>query len=199
MSKETPEESPPSRKKLEFFRFGEATPLFDSGIMNGKISYPPVPFLRQYDLSRLMGGSDARVVFSQPGGGGFSIVHVRFAPDYILARHIHDTDCTYYIVAGEVSFGRTRVLRAGDGFFVAADQPYGYTAGPQGVELLEFRHSSSFTSRVIEDNEAVWREMFRVAETHRESWAAFFAHPDGGDDKADEAVSLAPASPIAPR
>ncbi len=163
----------PSRKRMEFFRFGNATPLFESGMMNGKISYPSAPFLRKYDLSLLMGGSDARVLFSQPGEGGFSIVHVRFAPDYILARHIHDTDCMYYIIAGEVSFGRTRVLRAGDGFFVAADQPYGYTAGPQGVELLEFRHASSFTSRVIEDNEAVWKEMFRVAETHQDTWAAF--------------------------
>ncbi len=166
-----------NRRKMEFFHFDEAPSLFDGGMLSAPIEYPEavISFLDRKDFSKLMVGAQARVLFRQPGEGGFSLVHVRFGPDYILNRHKHDSDCTYYVVAGEVSFGRNRVLRAGDGFFVAADQPYGYTAGPHGVELLEFRHASSFTSRVVEDNEAVWNEIFGVADTHQDSWAAFTA------------------------
>jgi quercetin dioxygenase-like cupin family protein len=166
-----------TRRKLEFFHFDEAPPLFESGMLSAPIEYPEsvTSLLDQMDFSKLMAGAQARVLFRQPGDGGFSLVHVRFGPDYILNRHKHNTECTYYIIAGEVSFGRTRLLREGDGFFVAADQPYGYTAGPEGVELLEFRHASSFTSRVVEDNEAAWKEIFRVADTHQDSWATFTA------------------------
>ncbi|MDQ1430431.1 MAG: hypothetical protein QOF40_1033, partial [Actinomycetota bacterium] len=32
---------------------------------------------------------------------------------------------------------------AGSGF-VPADAPYAYTAGPEGIEILEFRHASAF-------------------------------------------------------
>ena len=33
-----------------------------------------------------------------------------------------------------------QVLRAGDSFFIPAEAPYVYTAGPDGVEILEIRH-----------------------------------------------------------
>lgn len=173
----TTEKSNATRRRLEFFHFEKAPTLFESGMLSAPIEYPEtvISFLDQMDFSTLMAGAQAKVLFRQPGDGGFSLVHVRFAPEYILNRHKHNTGCTYYIIAGEVWFGRTRVLRAGDGFFVAADQPYGYTAGPQGVELLEFRHASSFTSCVVEDNEAVWTEIFGVADTHQDSWATFTA------------------------
>ena len=96
------------------------------------------------------------MLFRQADSDGFSLVHVTFAPNYMLPRHSHDVDCVYYVLCGEVVLGR-RVVGAGSGFFVPKDQPYAYQAGPDGVDLLEFRHSTSFDYVVHEENPARWR------------------------------------------
>ena len=86
-------------------------------------------------------GTDVRVVVRQkPEEGGFSILRVWFKADYPVLRHTHDADCLYYIVSGSAILG-SQTLRPGDGFFIPAGAPYGYDAGPEGVELLEIRHS----------------------------------------------------------
>jgi hypothetical protein len=85
-------------------------------------------------------GASSTVLFSQKAPGGMSLVHVWFGADFPLFRHSHPAygDCLYYVVAGEILLGKKR-LGAGSGFFVPNGQPYKYTAGPAGVELLEFR------------------------------------------------------------
>ena len=83
-------------------------------------------------------GERNRVLFRQPGEQGMSLVHVWFKSGYVLPFHSHSTDCLYYVIAGELRMG-SRTLRKGDGMFVPADHGYGYEAGPEGVELLEFR------------------------------------------------------------
>ncbi len=44
-----------------------------------------------------------------------------------------------------------------DGFFVPADQPYGYRAGAEGVVLLEFRQSTAFDTKFHEKDPARFR------------------------------------------
>ncbi len=83
--------------------------------------------------------------------------------------HSHDVDCFYYVVAGEAHLGN-RVVVAGDGFFVPADAPYAYSAGPEGVEVLEFGSTSSFGIHVTESPEC-WSQIAELARTHREEWA----------------------------
>ena len=85
-------------------------------------------------------GASSTVLFSQKGPGGMSLVHVWFGAHFPLFRHSHPAygDCLYYVVAGEILLGKRR-LGPGSGFFVPNGQPYKYTAGPAGVELLEFR------------------------------------------------------------
>ena len=69
-----------------------------------------------------------------------SLAHVWFGANYPLFRHSHPRygDCLYYVVAGEITMGN-RTLGRGSTIFVPNGQPYKYTAGPAGVELLEFR------------------------------------------------------------
>jgi hypothetical protein len=75
-----------------------------------------------------------------------SLVHAWFGPNFQLFRHSHPRygDCLYYIVAGEIIMG-SRTLKAGDGFFVPNGAPYKYSAGPNGVEVLEFRAGGGVT------------------------------------------------------
>jgi quercetin dioxygenase-like cupin family protein len=88
----------------------------------------------------LRGGAATTPLFAQEGPNGMSLVHVWFGPNFELFRHSHPKygDCLYYVVAGELTLGKRR-LRPGSTFFLPNGMPYKYTAGPAGVELLEFR------------------------------------------------------------
>ncbi len=85
-------------------------------------------------------GTSTTPLFGQGGPNGMSLVHVWFGPNFPLFRHSHPRygDCLYYVIAGEIRLG-SRTLGAGSTFFLPNGQPYKYTAGPAGVELLEFR------------------------------------------------------------
>lgn len=85
-------------------------------------------------------GITETLLFSQKGPDGMSLAHVWFGANMPLFRHSHPKfgDCLYYIITGEVRLG-SQVLGAGDGVFVPNEMPYKYIAGPEGVELLEFR------------------------------------------------------------
>ena len=85
-------------------------------------------------------GTSTTPLFAQGGPNGMSLVHVWFGPNFPLFRHSHPRfgDCLYYVIAGEITLG-SRTLGAGSTFFVPNGQPYKYTAGAAGVELLEFR------------------------------------------------------------
>jgi hypothetical protein len=134
-----------------------------------KLDPPAVGALPEFYAA---GGSRRAVPFVDPDGAdghGLSLIWLRFAPNYPLPRHSHSTDCLYYIVAGEVHLGR-RVLRAGEGFFVPADAPYGYTVGPEGVELLEFRATTVFDSQ-IRETPAGWRRILDAIRVNRDEWA----------------------------
>ena len=100
--------------------------------------------------------SQLTVPFQQEGPGGFSLVTVDFGPGFLLPRHSHSSDCLYYIVEGQIVMGK-RELGRGDGFFLPADQPYAYRAGPEGVKLLEFRHRAAFDMKIYEKDMALYR------------------------------------------
>ena len=83
-----------------------------------------------------------------------------------------DADCVYYIVSGSAVMG-TQTLRTGDGFFIPAGAPYGYNAGPDGVELLEIRRCvAQFDTQMLESNAGKWAAMADTIASHREAWEA---------------------------
>lgn len=85
-------------------------------------------------------GTSTTLLFGQGGPSGMSLAHVWFGANFPLFRHSHPQygDCLYYVIAGEISLGK-RKLGPGSTFFLPNGMPYKYTAGPAGVELLEFR------------------------------------------------------------
>ena len=89
------------------------------------------------------------VPFVQQGDGAMSLLLGDFAPGFTVWRHSHSLDCLYYIVEGEAHLGSQK-LGPGDGFFVPADHPYTYTAGPDGVKVLEIRNGTQFDMQVLE-------------------------------------------------
>ena len=91
-----------------------------------------------------------------------------------LPRHSHSANCLYYVVRGEAHLGN-RVVRAGSGFFVPADAPYGYEVGEEGLEILEFRDAISFDMKVTESA----ARFEKILDNSREHASAFAAHSDG--------------------
>jgi quercetin dioxygenase-like cupin family protein len=146
--------------KLVVFTAAAAPTLDESGMMHTPTFTQPqanaAPWPEEF-ARRASAAAHLTVPFRQEGPGGFSLVTVDFGPGFLLPRHSHDSDCLYYIVAGSLIMG-TRTLGAGDGFFLPADQPYAYRAGPQGVKLLEFRHQASFDMKIYEKDMAAYRE-----------------------------------------
>jgi quercetin dioxygenase-like cupin family protein len=110
------------------------------------------------------------VQFRDGGETGMSLVWTRFEAGYPLPRHSHSADCLYYVVAGEARLGN-KVVPAGSGFFVPADAPYAYTAGPEGIEILEFRNTSNFDMKITE-SEARWTKIAEEVEENKANWPA---------------------------
>ena len=107
-----------------------------------------------------------KVLFDVPG---FALHYAWFKPNYPVARHSHSVDALYYIVSGTLKLG-TEWFGAGDGFWLSGDTPYTYTAGPDGVEVLEFRHTSQFTTAAPGGTKAYFDKAVAAIEANREAW-----------------------------
>ena len=150
----------------------EAPLLHETEVMSMPEMNPPA--LDQMMNWGLSGGNVAKVLFKDGGEDGMSLVWSWFGPDYPLPRHSHNADCLYYVVAGEARMGN-RTVAAGAGFFVPAGAPYAYTAGPEGIQILEFRNVSQFDMQITEGLDR-WDRIMEVVEEKREAWTEESAH-----------------------
>ena len=157
------------QRGITFYDHTEAPLLDDTAMMT-----PPEIDRAVYttlDLTPLQAGSVVKALFSEDRAGGFSLVHASFGPGYRLPRHSHSADCLYYVVSGEAIMG-SRTIRAGDGFFVRAGQPYAYQAGPDGVEVLEFRTETQFDMQVLDQTVERWEPIVAAANENQDRWLA---------------------------
>ena len=122
-------------------------------------------------------GISETLLFSQKGPDGMSLAHVWFGANMPLFRHSHPRfgDCLYYILKGEVHLG-AHVLGAGDGVFIPNEMPYKYIAGPEGVELLEFRAGGGIEGApgmlLNEPSLDSMQQIIDVANTQHDTWLA---------------------------
>lgn len=167
------------RRGISIFRAEEAIPIVETDFM-GMPDMPPeaIDAGGPEIFFSSAPGTDVRIAIRQtPEEGGFSILHVWFKADYPVPRHSHNADCLYYIVSGSALLG-AQTLRAGDGFFIPSGAPYGYTAGPDGVELLEIRHCvERFDLQMLESNASKWAAMADTIASHHDAWSADTVSP----------------------
>lgn len=140
-------------QKIQIFRRADAPALMESGVM---AIAPPNPEQRQ-GLNKMVAagyleGEQVKVLVNLPG---FSLTHAWMKKDYPLLLHSHDCDCLYYVVAGALTFGSEELV-AGDSFFVPNGAAYTYRPGPDGVEVLEFRHATQFDFKNLAYNQAFY-------------------------------------------
>ena len=113
-------------------------------------------------------GAVVKLLFSDPLSG-MSLTYAWLKANYQLPRHSHNVDCAYYIVSGEAHLG-TEVLKAGDGFFVPKDGLYVYQAGPEGVEVVEFRTASEFHIKFSGNSARFWSRMAAISSANLDQW-----------------------------
>lgn len=167
MTADTEAAPPRGRAGIVLFDPPEGAPeLFETGMMSMPTVDPPAPDqMMEWALS---GGHVVKVLFRQGGDDGMSLVWSWFGPDYVLPRHSHDADCLYYVVAGEARLGN-RTVPAGGGFFVPSGAPYAYAAGPEGVQVLEFRNVSSFDMQITESLPR-WDRIVETVRANSDTW-----------------------------
>lgn len=153
--------------RFEIFRGAEAPGLEECGCMSWEGDAPNLAAMqpRMMEATRVRGDS-ADVPYRRDG---MSLARLWFKSGFPLPLHSHDSDCLYYIVAGSVRMGN-ETLAAGDGFFVGAEVPYSYTAGPEGVEILEFRTTDRFNIRVRDKPVEAWERMIDVLDEGAARW-----------------------------
>ncbi len=158
-----------ARRGITFFDAAAAPLLDDDGMMIPPHIEPEV--YTTLDLTPLADGAHVTVLFKTDGPNPMSLVHAWFGPGYRLPRHSHSADCLYYVVAGEARLGN-RVVKAGDGFHVRADQPYAYQAGPDGIQILEFRGATSFDMQIFDQTVTKWQPIIDAATANHDRWIA---------------------------
>lgn len=143
------------RKGITVFRANDAPGLDETDMMSTPVFrddfvYPQAAGDGSVAMAE---GGRVKVLYRQSEEeGGFSLVYAWFKPHYTLPRHSHSADCMYYVVSGSAVLG-SQILGPGDGFFVPSGAPYKYSAGPDGVEVLEFRHARSFDMQISEGSD----------------------------------------------
>src|SRR5262249_26191684 len=161
------------RRGISLFR-GEGAPgLFESGTMSVPVFDPEdqqaLAADGPRDSAKIAAGTCDAGLFKGDGDDGFSLVKAWFGPHFVLPRHSHDGDCLYYVLSGSLKMS-SQELRPGDGFLVPDGAPYGYEAGPDGVEVLEFRTRTSFGMKIPGGQLNRLRKMAVMADVHGDRW-----------------------------
>lgn len=159
--------------KLKIFRAADGTPLEEYKSMEPVYSPEVLAGLGKLYEAGVSDGYAAKVLFESGGSDGFSLIYAWFKGNFPLTAHLHDADCLYFVIGGELALGKgvaSEIVRSGDGFFVPAGHMYGYTAGPKGVEVLEFRGVSKFSIEYKSQPPSAWAALAAIMAANRDRW-----------------------------
>lgn len=169
-----------TRSGVRIYRAAESPELHESGA--AKSDFRDNEHLRAV-AARLATSecSINRMLVHQPAAeGGMSVVYLYFKPNFPLFRHMHDVNSLYVVISGSIVdfMGEGAELRPGDCFSVVAGNAYYYTAGPDGVEVLEmFRDADEVTVIYVNNPEGRLEQAEQAVRDNAESWARIPAGP----------------------
>lgn len=154
-----------SDRTIQIFRKEQAGELMDAMTV-GQMTPEQWAGVRKMAEAGYSEGEEVRVLVNIPG---FSLTHAWLKKDYPLLLHTHDSDCLYYVLAGSLQMG-VEELGAGDSLFVPGGAAYQYRPGPDGVEVLEFRHATAFDFQNVTRNPAFYEKGTATITANVEGW-----------------------------
>ena len=159
------------RRRMTIFRGDDAVQVDDETMPRQGIDQDVMAGLQKLGEAGVTEGVGEKTVmlFREPGDDGMSLVYCWFKSHYVLPFHSHNVDCLYYVMGGELQMG-SHVLKKGDGFFIPAGLGYGYEAGPEGVEVLEFRNASRFNLEFAKNPAQRWEKIARTYTERADIW-----------------------------
>lgn len=97
-------------------------------------------FGADFDLSRFSDEALATKlrIFHEGSDSAPQLFETQMLPNAVAAIHSHEQDEIIYILGGEMLVGK-RSLKRGATIFIAAETHYGFQAGPEGLQFLNFR------------------------------------------------------------
>lgn len=156
------------QSKFQILRAADGFRYAEEGVLTDDPTPVQADGLRRMLDAGVLDGAHFTLLCNLPG---FNLTHVWAKRDYPLVLHSHNVDCLYHIVAGSARLG-TEQLGVGDSFFVPADTPYTYTAGPEGVELLEIRQLNPSSYRSFAKGQAFYDKAVATIMANRDHWRA---------------------------
>ncbi len=172
-------QSEDAQGNIRIYRAAEAPELHESGVATS--DFGDHSDLREVAtiLASAQCSASRLLVHQGPGEGGLSIVYLFFKPNFPLFRHKHDVDSLYVVISGSaVGFMGEQSLLPGDCFAVKAGTPYYYTAGPEGVEVLEMFRDADTATVIYTDNPDDRLERAQEAlRVNAETWKKISAGP----------------------
>ena len=155
-------------KSFTIYRAKDAPGLMEAGVMQmAPMTETQIEGFRKMGAAGVLNGEEVKILVNLPG---FSLAHAWLKSGYPLTLHSHDSDCLYYVVAGSLKLG-TEELGPRDSIFVPAGVPYTYKPGPEGVEVLEFRHETHFNFVNLSKGAAFYEKGAENCAANREAWA----------------------------
>lgn len=134
---------------------GEGKPLADDMMYPVAMVESVVAGFKPAIDAGLDNGHKLRCLLRSEGPDGSSLCRAWLKSGFVTPRHSHDSDCTYFVLAGTLIMGAT-IIGPGGGVFVPANSVYFLEAGPSGVEVLEFRPLSRFNVSYRGNSSSHW-------------------------------------------
>jgi quercetin dioxygenase-like cupin family protein len=179
-----------SREGIRVYRAASAPALHESGATKNDFG----PNTELMETATKLASSDCSInklmLHQSRDEGGLSIVYLFFKPNFPLFRHAHDVDSLYIVISGSVvDFMGEEQLRPGDIWSVKAGTSYWYTAGPDGVEVLElFRDADTATIIYTENPPERLRQAEEAVQVNEGAWKQITEGPlfraNAGGDRA---------------
>jgi hypothetical protein len=95
-----------SNTKLAIFRAAQGIPLDEYKSMQAVCSPEVLAGLNQLYAAGVSDGYSSRVLFESGGTNGFSLVYAWFKGNFPLTAHLHNADCLYFVIGGELTLGK---------------------------------------------------------------------------------------------
>ena len=167
-------EAPDKKPRVIIYKASTAPDLTDEHMpVSGMLPADEAGFRRAREAG-IRDSALIRLLFENEQAG-VSLTYAWFKSHATLPRHSHSADCLYYIISGSLKFG-VEELEPGDGFLVPKNSLYSYEAGPNGVEILEFRTATHFDIS-FKGTDASWSRIVRNLEEHSPNWPAMDVPP----------------------